>query len=585
MYVVHNGVVVPRINRFQKLNSFLQFKIAEMTNNDDWRGLWRASAHEAMPYTEDFPEALLVLPELTDGAIGSGQASVVKITVSLPSDPNGKGILSVEDNGVGITNVKRLHSWTSVKSMDMHHRYGHGSKKCLTKWDLNYDTAKWSVSWRRKDKKGVSGSLNIMKAPFMGPETAHDEDENNDTTLMPSGTRWQTEFNPSILGKFSKAKDIFAALKEILRTRYSAKHFDRTEFIVEVLQDNKRVKIESSKKHKWSTFQEGLEYEVRKGNAYVMYDETVPVEGGIMTYKLYKIIPDGRSSYDLKKDFPVMGLKNMKSSRVYIGLDGRYIEAYYIHKIYEKEAPHNDYNGQYGFVNFVPTTEGNFDPFPVPCTTKVSFYESCPKFKEFLGRMKEIHKKRPLPAPVHVPVPVPAPVPAPAPAPVPAPAPAPAPAPVPAPAPAPTPLNYQEFRKENYEKVKEETKLKGPDLLTEVAKRYQEEKKKQNEIVVPIGPLDSILTITSVKEDETSTTHVIKPSNTQIVVASHTRSPPKSKKELLEAIIFFHQRIQNSNIHEVSNEASNQAEPGLVTYYNSLQNLEETLKNWGVQMN
>lgn len=563
-----------------------------MANNDEWRGLWRASAHEAVPYTEDFPEALLVLPELTDGAIGSGQASVVKITLSLSSDSSKKGLLMVEDNGVGITNVKRLHSWTSVKSMDMHHRYGHGSKKCLTKWDLDYDAAKWSVAWRKKDKKGVSGSLNVMKGPFMGPETAHEEDEHDETTLMPSGTRWSTEFNPTILGRFSKAKDLFAALKEILRTRYSAKHFEKTEFILEVLQDAKRVKIESSKKHKWTTFQEGLDYEVTKGNAYVLYDETVPIEGGTMTYKSYKIIPDGRSSYDLKKDFPVMGQKSMKSSRVYIGLDGRYIEPYYIHKIHDREGPHPDYNGQYGFVNFIPEVEGKFDPFPTPCTTKVSFYESCPKFRGFLERMKEIHKKKPFPAPKPVAPVLPVTV-TPAPAPAPAPAPPPAPTgplqPVTAPASA-KPLTYQEFRKVHYPNVKQETGLKGPELLTEVARRYREQEEKEvpapppAPAPAPTGPshpvtaatLDNLITIKYKQE-----TPAVEP--TKIHVESHIRSPPKSRQELLQAILDFHTRLANSNAPSLLSQCTNQSEPGLVKYYNSIVELEEMLKGWGVE--
>ena len=37
-------------------------------DTNDFHGLWRASANEAMPYTEDYPEALLVLPEFIDGS-------------------------------------------------------------------------------------------------------------------------------------------------------------------------------------------------------------------------------------------------------------------------------------------------------------------------------------------------------------------------------------------------------------------------------------------------------------------------------------------------------------------------------------
>jgi hypothetical protein len=86
---------------------------------------WRSSAHEAVPYIEDFPECLLVLPELTDGAIGQGKATCVTIHITLEE----KGKLVVLDNGKGISNLNRLLSWESENSCDVHHRYGHGSKK------------------------------------------------------------------------------------------------------------------------------------------------------------------------------------------------------------------------------------------------------------------------------------------------------------------------------------------------------------------------------------------------------------------------------------------------------------------------
>jgi len=47
----------------------------------DYNAMWRASAHEAVPYTNDFPECFLVLPELIDGAIAQGDASIVKINL------------------------------------------------------------------------------------------------------------------------------------------------------------------------------------------------------------------------------------------------------------------------------------------------------------------------------------------------------------------------------------------------------------------------------------------------------------------------------------------------------------------------
>ena len=52
-----------------------------MNNNDDFNAQWRASAHEAVKYVEDFPECFLVLPELIDGAIGQGSATKIIIEI------------------------------------------------------------------------------------------------------------------------------------------------------------------------------------------------------------------------------------------------------------------------------------------------------------------------------------------------------------------------------------------------------------------------------------------------------------------------------------------------------------------------
>lgn len=49
----------------------------------EFHSLWRASANEAVAYANDFPEALLVLPELIDGALGDGRASEICIDIDL----------------------------------------------------------------------------------------------------------------------------------------------------------------------------------------------------------------------------------------------------------------------------------------------------------------------------------------------------------------------------------------------------------------------------------------------------------------------------------------------------------------------
>lgn len=77
----------------------------------------RASAHEAVPYTDDSPECFLVLPELIDGAIGQGSATKINIEIKFIDDNT--GYLRVTDNGTGVKNPSRLLSWASKESSSL----------------------------------------------------------------------------------------------------------------------------------------------------------------------------------------------------------------------------------------------------------------------------------------------------------------------------------------------------------------------------------------------------------------------------------------------------------------------------------
>ena len=111
--------------------------IPEYKHNE---GQWRASAEENMDYTQDYPQCLLTLPEAYDGSISHGRASSVKTIIRLPvaDSPEGTAAtIMIEDNGDGIVNDESLHrllSWASSDSKTLHHRYGRGSKKMMTKW-------------------------------------------------------------------------------------------------------------------------------------------------------------------------------------------------------------------------------------------------------------------------------------------------------------------------------------------------------------------------------------------------------------------------------------------------------------------
>ena len=182
--------------------------MAYITRQDEYIAQWRASAYEAVPYTDDFPECLLVLPELIDGAIGQGSASKVNIEVKLSQDNN---YLKVTDNGNGVKNVSRLLNWASPQSSTVHHRYGHGSKKCLTKWSKDCLKTTGYVSWRNKTKRSdVSTNLFKYKLPYRGYDPLLiEEDENNETYLMPSGLEWYIEFERKILDHIKTTQLIF----------------------------------------------------------------------------------------------------------------------------------------------------------------------------------------------------------------------------------------------------------------------------------------------------------------------------------------------------------------------------------------
>ena len=353
-----------------------------MANNEQYESQWRASAHEAVPYTNDYPECFLVLPELIDGAIAQGNATKVTISIELQDS---SGILRVIDNGMGAKNIQRLLGWASKKTHNVHHRYGHGSKKCLTKWNKNYK-AKWYIRYRNCDLRKTSSSLFTYKGPFEGLDREFEEDPIDDVTLKPSGLEWCIEFDKETLQNRNEPKEIFNAIKEILRTRYSKKYFDKIEFNIIVSINDFCIK-ENSKENKWITFQEYIEEEVKNGNTTQIKQIDQDFNGITLSFTKYKIVNDT----NLRKEFPTYGERSMKCSRVHIALNGRTIEHMPYHKLLDKKN-HNSLNGIIGFVNFIGDDSKDFDKMPTPCTTKVSFYENCPKFKQFQDHFIELDK-------------------------------------------------------------------------------------------------------------------------------------------------------------------------------------------------
>ena len=347
-------------------------------------GNWRAAGFEAMPYTDDFPEALLVLPESFDGAIGQGNAS--QITISIAERSTTSYLIIVRDNGKGLINRTRFLNWTAAKAEDNYHRNGHGLKKFLTKYDKNWETAKWEIWTRRRGQNVVRYS-----GPFKGHDTREDEYEDDTTTLMPSGFEIRIEFEKSILknksgADYSDPHKLRTALRELICTRYSENTLSKTEFIIHIEHHSLSASLhESSRANKWHSFEWYLEEGVRQGYIVELTNacQEISYDTWKWSCKTYYINKDGRADYPLKNEFLTYGVRNQSGSRAHISLEDRMIEAMPIHTLAGRDAPHNDYNGQISIVRFMPLVDGDYESLPIPSTTKVSFYEKCPQFEKF----------------------------------------------------------------------------------------------------------------------------------------------------------------------------------------------------------
>lgn len=355
-----------------------------MSSYDKYNGLWRASANEAVPYTDDFPECLLVAPEFWDGSIVQGNATVVMTTIKWISDTQLEVI--IRDNGAGIKNLRRLLEWAAAKSLSTIHKNGHGLKKAMTKFMRDFSKAEWLIKYRVKNR-----NLQTIHAPFLGyDDTRIEENEQDEVTLMPSGFEIRFKCEASVLGdEYSGApQKLFHALREIITTRYSEKLLRSIDFQLEIQKDDFTVKG-SSLKDEWHSF----EYNVQKR----IPEEVTPrmeiiqiIPGGKWIYREYMLTVNGQKKYELKSDtlFPVYGVKNQKGSRVHTFVDGRMIDAIPYYKILGRDMYHNSLNGLLGFWHFTSDSIEDFDKMPQPATTKVSFYENDPVYKEAVMKLR-----------------------------------------------------------------------------------------------------------------------------------------------------------------------------------------------------
>jgi hypothetical protein len=354
---------------------------------DDYHGLWRGSAMEKHPYTEDFPEPLLVSPELYDGSIGHGKATDVWIDYDFTATP---ARMSVRDNGEGIKNETRLLTWAAPHSETTEHRNGHGHKKAMTKFAPDYETAKWLIRYRRR-----GGNLIVLKGPFMGNRTLKVEDETDTTTLMPSGTETHIEFDAAVLGRFAKPSLLADGLKEIVQTRYSETILQRVTFHIDIHSLNEkgeRVHLKkNSRTENWHSFRWHVEQGVAAGQIRALrVKEPHTSAGAPWELSIFKILPKGTHAFKLKDEFPTYGKKNQTTQRVFISLQNRMIEAAHLYPFLGRQSPHNDHNGLIAFVDF---TSSDLSKQLTPSTTKVSIFPSGELYTQFAAEFMRCMKE------------------------------------------------------------------------------------------------------------------------------------------------------------------------------------------------
>ena len=351
-------------------------QIAMSVSRNDFHGLWRASANEGVPYSDDFPEALLTLPEFIDNSLGAGGASVIDVKFNITNPRECE--LSITDNGRGLVSEKRMKEWSSkdVGSNSTENVYGHGAKKALSKFAPEYSTATWKMYWRKQDRRGLVGTLNILSSPYNGLETLHTEDDKSDDICPDHGTRLTIKFAITVLGKFNTSDSLMVAVQEIIRVRYEPSQYQPYTINVKVIDGTAVLDYKSTE---MKSLRECLEAEPPT-NVKKIYERELTLDKTTAHVSFYEIITDGRG-YSIA-GLPTFGRKNMKASRVHIARHGRYIEAMPIAKFLGKEE-HNSLNGKIGFIRFTG------EELPTPCTTKVKMHEECPVFKKMITLIRK----------------------------------------------------------------------------------------------------------------------------------------------------------------------------------------------------
>lgn len=345
---------------------------------------WRCSAKDNVPYTEDFPKALLTITEFLDNSLAKGKATRIEVEFDI-TDPDA-GTIRVRDNGVGIENQSDLLRFCTIGSKDSsdgNHRYAKGRICAMASLMENYETAEWDATFRFD---GNSTKLNRISNPWSTPEKMQRsmvsipiDDTNRDI-----GFEMMIKFIKSILGGdlATNSQKLFDKTKERFITKYAKAIFEKTEFILTVKNATQTI-TESSKTHNWKTFEQMCSEEPTCEKVFECTIQWESITSTVVEYKL--------KSNALQTDFPTFGTRCIPAQRVHIVNDGRLIESRHKSRM-DGGDPHNSKNGEIVFLNS-SSIGGDFNDQPEPATVKVSIVDGC-KNLEGIYKMYRDEKKR-----------------------------------------------------------------------------------------------------------------------------------------------------------------------------------------------
>jgi len=362
--------------------------------NEQIGATWRAWAKSDIPYTADFPEALLTFTEFIDNSLGKGKAT--KVWVEIIIIDSHRAIIRIRDNGIGIDshgNLERFITIASPESSDGNHRYGMGRFCALTKFAPTYSTAKWCATFKFDENtshmKQISYPWSSPSAMMNSMKKIQIDDSNRDI-----GLEMEIEFNPSEILKdlAMNPTKLFEKMKERLTTKYGNALLESFELDLTVRYSTTVVVTENSRRDNWKSFEQTLN-ELPSSSCSVVFNKKIKYANLDVQVTQYRLGTSKKCPHliALKKAFPTFGSRNENGQRVHIYNDDRLIESRAKY-LMDGRKGHDTQNDEIVILKTVSTPE-TFYLQPEPSTIKVSVLKNCKNLENIYRIFREEFKK------------------------------------------------------------------------------------------------------------------------------------------------------------------------------------------------